>query len=125
VPVGAKDLCWTKGFPTAAGTTVYKNFRAVEDATVVRRLKDAAAVLLGKLQLRRLLRSPPLPACTEGSMEWLTYWPGISSSGAGVATAAGMCFGAIASDTGELDPLALPPMAARSPSCSDTLAPST
>src|SRR5690242_13561755 len=51
VPIAVKDLCWTKGIPTAAGMTIYRNSRPKEDATVVRRLRDAGAVLLGKLQL--------------------------------------------------------------------------
>src|SRR5262245_58121455 len=51
VPIAVKDLCWTKGIPTAAGTTIHKNHRPHVDATVVRRLREAGAVLLGKLQL--------------------------------------------------------------------------
>ena len=101
VPVAVKDLCWTKGLPTAAGTTVYKNFRPVEDATVVRRLKDAGAVLLGKLQLTEGAYSDHHPCLPAPKNPWnADYWPGISSSGAGAATAAGMCYGAIATDTG-------------------------
>src|SRR6185312_1530854 len=50
VPIAAKDLFWTKGFPTAAGMAIYKNFRPHDDATVVRRLREAGAVLLGKLK---------------------------------------------------------------------------
>jgi amidase len=101
VPVAVKDLCWTKGLPTAAGTTVYKNFRPVEDATVVRRLKEAGAVLLGKLQLTEGAYSDHHPCLPAPKNPWnADYWPGISSSGAGAATAAGMCYGAIATDTG-------------------------
>jgi amidase len=51
VPIAVKDLCWTKGIPTAAGMPIHKEFRPAKDATVVRRLLDAGAVLLGKLQL--------------------------------------------------------------------------
>jgi amidase len=101
VPVAVKDLCWTKGLPTAAGTTVHKNFRPVEDATVVRRLKEAGAVLLGKLQLTEGAYSDHHPCLPAPKNPWnADYWPGISSSGAGAATAAGMCYGAIATDTG-------------------------
>lgn len=101
VPVAVKDLCWTKGLPTAAGTTVYKNFCPVEDATVVRRLKEAGTVLLGKLQLTEGAYSDHHPCLPAPKNPWnADYWPGISSSGAGAATSAGMCYGAIATDTG-------------------------
>jgi len=101
VPVAVKDLCWTKGIPTGAGTTVHKNFRPVEDATVVRRLKEAGAVLLGKLQLTEGAYSDHHPCLPAPKNPWnADYWPGISSSGAGAATVAGMCYGAIATDTG-------------------------
>ena len=51
VPIAVKDLCWTQGVPTAAGMTIYQDFRPAEDATVVRRLYAAGAIILGKLQL--------------------------------------------------------------------------
>ncbi len=51
VPFAVKDLCWTSNAPTAAGMTIHKNYMAPEDATVVKRLSDAGAVILGKLQL--------------------------------------------------------------------------
>ena len=51
VPIAVKDLCWTQGVPTAAGMTIYQDFRPAEDATVLRRLYAAGAIVLGKLQL--------------------------------------------------------------------------
>lgn len=101
VPIGIKDLCWTKGTATAAGMAIHKDFRPGEDATVVRRLKDAGAVLLGKLQLTEGAYSDHHPSVTPPLNPWHhDYWTGISSSGAGVATAAGLCHGAVATDTG-------------------------
>jgi amidase len=50
VPVAVKDLCWVKGAPAAHGMTIHRDFRPTEDATVVARLKDAGAIILGKLQ---------------------------------------------------------------------------
>ena len=50
VPVAVKDLCWVKGAPAAHGMTIHRDFRPSEDATVVARLKDAGAIILGKLQ---------------------------------------------------------------------------
>jgi amidase len=101
VPVGIKDLCWTKGYPTAAGMAIHRDFRPTEDATVVRRLRDAGAVVLGKLQLTEGAYSDHHPSVTPPSNPWNTeYWPGISSSGSGAALAAGLCYAAIGSDTG-------------------------
>ena len=51
VPIAVKDLCWTKDAPTAAGMKIYRDNRPREDATVVIKLKEAGAVILGKLQL--------------------------------------------------------------------------
>ena len=101
VPVALKDLFWTKDVPTAAGTAVHRDFRPDQDATVVRRLNDAGAVVLGKLQLTEGAYSDHHPSVTPPKNPWnADYWPGISSSGAAVATAAGLCYGALASDTG-------------------------
>lgn len=101
VPIAVKDLCWIKGEPTAAGTLVYKNFVSAEDATVVRRLRDAGAVLIGKTQLTEGAYSDYHPSVAPPRNPWnAEYWPGISSSGSAAATAAGLCYGSIASDTG-------------------------
>jgi amidase len=101
VPIAVKDLFWTKGVPTAAGMTIHKDFRPHDDATVVRRLKESGAVLLGKLQMTEGAYSDHHPSVTPPKNPWNdAYWPGISSSGPGAATAAGLCFGALASDTG-------------------------
>lgn len=101
VPLGVKDLLWLVGGPTAAGTIVHRDFRATEDATVVRRLKAAGAVLLGKLQLTEGAYSDHHPSVEAPVNPWdPAAWTGISSSGAAVALAAGLCYGAIASDTG-------------------------
>ena len=101
VPIAVKDLCYTKGTRTMGGSAVLIDFVPDVDATVVTKLYAAGAVVLGKLNL------------TEGAMggypegfgipqnPWKQgYWPGLSSSGSGVATAAGLCFAAIGTDTG-------------------------
>jgi amidase len=101
VPIALKDLFWTKDIPTAAGTSVHRDFRPDEDATVVRRLKEAGAVVLGKLQLTEGAYSDHHPSVAPPRNPWnADYWPGISSSGSAVATAAGLCYGSLASDTG-------------------------
>lgn len=101
VPIALKDLFWTKDVPTAAGTAVHRDFRPDEDATVVRRLNDAGAIVLGKLKLTEGAYSDHHPCVTPPKNPWnADYWPGISSSGSAVATAAGLCYGSLASDTG-------------------------
>jgi len=102
VPIAVKDQYWTKGILTTNGSKVYKDFVPTEDSTVVKRLKEAGGVLLGKLNLSELAmggtQNPPwgIPAnpwnfdCT----------PGESSSGSGVALAAHLCAASMGEDTG-------------------------
>lgn len=101
VPIAVKDLCWIKDYPTGAGMALGMRKIAKEDATLVRRLKEAGAVLIGKTELSEGAYSDHHASITPPSNPWnADYWTGISSSGSGVATAAGLCYGAIASDTG-------------------------
>ena len=101
VPLGIKDLFWMKGVPAAAGTMIRSDFVPAEDASVVSRLKQAGAVLLGKLQMTEGAYSDHHPAITPPKNPWnAEYWTGISSSGSAAATAAGLCYGSLASDTG-------------------------
>lgn len=101
VPLAVKDLFETVEAPTTAGMSIRHGSAAAMDATVVRRLKDAGAVILGKLQLTEGAYSDHHPTVTSPRNPWdADYWTGISSSGPGVAVAAGLCFGALASDTG-------------------------
>lgn len=101
VPVAVKDLCWTRGVPTAAGMPIHKDFRPAEDATVVRKLYAAGAIILGKLQLTEGAYGAHHPQIPPPVNPWnAAHWPGVSSSGSGVATAAGLCYGSLGSDTG-------------------------
>ena len=101
VPIAVKDLCFTKGVRTMGGVEVLAGHVPAFDSTVITKLASAGAVLLGKLNL------------TEGAMGGYNRnfdipknpwnpdrWTGSSSSGSGVATAAGLCFGSLGSDTG-------------------------
>jgi len=101
IPVAVKDLCYTRGVRTMGGSGALSNFVPEYDATVVTKLKESGAILLGKLNL------------TEGAMggyhadfelpvnPWHEdLWAGASSSGSGVATAAGLCFASLGTDTG-------------------------
>ena len=101
VPVGLKDLCYTKGIPTAAGMPIRRSFRPPFDATGVKRLYDAGAVCVGKLQLTEGAFADHHPDVTVPVNPWHPdHWSGASSSGSGVATAAGLCYASIGSDTG-------------------------
>ncbi|AZS79399.1 amidase [Achromobacter spanius] len=101
IPIALKDLCRQKSVPAAAGMTIHRHAPATHDATVVRRLRDAGAVLLGQLQMTEGAYSDHHPSITPPRNPWnADYWTGISSSGSAVATAAGLCFAATASDTG-------------------------
>jgi amidase len=101
VPIALKDLLWTKGVATSCGTRVLADWVPDEDATVVKRLRDAGAVVLGKVKLTEGAFSDHHPDVDPPRNAWHEdYWPGVSSSGSGVAVAAGLAYGALGSDTG-------------------------
>jgi amidase len=101
VPIAVKDLCYTKGVRTMGGSAAYRDFVPDFDATVVARLEQAGAVLLGKLNLTEGAMAGYHPDFDIPVNPWdPALWPGASSSGSGVATAAGLCFASLGTDTG-------------------------
>ena len=101
VPIAVKDLCYTKGVATASGMPLHRDFVPTFDATAVRKLREAGAVLLGKLQMTEGAFADHHPTIAPPINPWhADHWSGASSSGSGVATAAGLCFGSLGSDTG-------------------------
>jgi aspartyl-tRNA(Asn)/glutamyl-tRNA(Gln) amidotransferase subunit A len=105
VPIGLKDLYCTKGVKTTGGSRILGNWMPTEDATVVTRLAAAGGIMLGKLNMHEFAYGP------EGlNAHYGTPWNpwdrtthricGGSSSGSGAAVAAGLCAGALGSDTG-------------------------
>ena len=101
VPVAVKDLCDMKGAPTTAGIPKFQNNIPKRDATVVRKLRAAGAVIIGKLQLTEGALALHHPDIEPPVNPWVANrWSGASSSGTGVAVAAGMAYGALGSDTG-------------------------
>ena len=100
-PIALKDLLATKGLPTSCGTAVLKDWRPDEDATVVRRLEEAGAVVLGKVKLTEGAYAEHHPTVSPPKNPWASErWTGVSSSGSGVAVAAGLAHAAIGTDTG-------------------------
>lgn len=101
VPLGVKDLLDMQGVPTTAGMPLLRDSRPEEDAEVIRRLRRAGAVLLGKLHLTEGATYEHHALFPRPVNPWsAAHHPGLSSSGAGIAVAAGLCYGAIATDTG-------------------------
>jgi amidase len=101
VPVAIKDILFTAGAPTTAGSTFLGDVNPRWDATVVHRLDRAGAVMLGKLAMTEGALSEHRPDMPAPKNPWNEdYWTGVSSSGSGVAVAAGLCFAAVGTDTG-------------------------
>jgi amidase len=101
VPIGIKDLLHMKGHATTAGMDLVEANAREEDATIVERLKQAGAVLIGKLHMTEGALFEHHSAFPRPVNPWsAAHHPGLSSSGSGIAVAAGLCFGAIGTDTG-------------------------
>ena len=101
VPLAVKDLCNTTFAPTGAGTALYKATTPARNATVVDRLEQGGAVILGKLSMTEGAYTSHHPDNPGPLNPWgKDHWVGSSSTGSGVATAAGLCFGSLGSDTG-------------------------
>jgi aspartyl-tRNA(Asn)/glutamyl-tRNA(Gln) amidotransferase subunit A len=103
IPIGLKDIFDVAGVRMTAASPILAENVATADSGVTRRLKDAGAVLVGKLNLHQFAfgatgRSSHFgPARNPWDAERIT---GGSSSGSGAAVAAGECFAAMGTDTG-------------------------
>ena len=98
IPIGVKDICYTKGVLTEAGSKVLEGFLPDYDSTVVTKLAEAGAIMIGKTRCHEFaygVNEPPTRSPWE-----LNSYPGGSSTGSGVALAARSAFGAIGTDTG-------------------------
>ena len=103
IPIALKDLFDTAGVRTTAASALFANRVPEQDAEVVRRLKDAGAVLLGKLNMSEFAYSETSVVSHFGAIHnpWkLDRIAGGSSGGSSAAVAAGLCYGALGSDTG-------------------------
>jgi aspartyl-tRNA(Asn)/glutamyl-tRNA(Gln) amidotransferase subunit A len=102
IPIAHKDLYYTAGTRTTAGSKILEQFVPDYDATVVSKLKDAGSVLLGKLNMHEFAaggtNNNPWYGPTRNPWA-LDRIPGGSSGGSAAALAAGMAFGTTGSDT--------------------------
>jgi aspartyl-tRNA(Asn)/glutamyl-tRNA(Gln) amidotransferase subunit A len=103
IPVAVKDLFATQGIRTTAGSRILREWIPREDATVVRKLREAGAILLGKLGLHEFAYgiSSVNPHFGDVRNPWdTTKIPGGSSGGSAVAVVAAEAYATIGSDTG-------------------------
>ena len=96
VPVGIKDIFYTKDLRTTMGSQLFENFVPSYDAHAVKRLKAAGAIVLGKSVTTMFANLDPGPTRNPWN---LAHTPGGSSSGSAAAVAARMCPAAIGSQT--------------------------
>ncbi|CAD5983312.1 amidase [Planktothrix agardhii] len=102
IPIGVKDVFDTAGIPTTAQSRLLQDRIPTQDATVVRRLYQAGAILLGKLATKEFAGGGPSfdlyypPARNPWNLDHVT---GDSSTGSGAGVAAGLCMAALGSDT--------------------------
>lgn len=103
IPLAIKDVLCSKGMRTTAGSKILESFLPPYDATVVRRLKEAGAVLLGKASMDEFAMGSSSENCAYGTPKnpWNPeYICGGSSGGSAAAVAADECIASLGSDTG-------------------------
>ncbi|MBD3765528.1 MAG: Asp-tRNA(Asn)/Glu-tRNA(Gln) amidotransferase subunit GatA [Rhodobacterales bacterium] len=106
IPLGIKDLFCTRGVPSQAASNILRGFRPEYESTVTRRLFEAGAVMLGKLNMDEFAMGSSNETSCYGNA--VNPWriddrlltPGGSSGGSAAAVAADLCLGATGTDTG-------------------------
>lgn len=103
IPIGLKDLFYVKGVPNTSGSKIFDHFIPDYDSTLALKLREAGAILLGKLNLHQFAYGPTGENPDYGNMH--NPWdreriPGGSSGGSASATASGQCTLAMGTDTG-------------------------
>ena len=102
VPVAVKDQIHTRGLLTSDASQIRADFIPAADATVVSRLREAGAILLGKLNMSEFAMGDPISSYYGAARNpWdLERNPGTSSTGSGAATAGFLCATSLGEDTG-------------------------
>jgi aspartyl-tRNA(Asn)/glutamyl-tRNA(Gln) amidotransferase subunit A len=102
IPIAVKDLLQTEGVRTTGGSKIFEDWIPDQDATSVQRMKDAGAIIIGKANLHEFAMGATTenPHYGNAKNPWdIKKIPGGSSGGSAIATATGMAFGSIGTDT--------------------------
>lgn len=97
IPLGIKDIYYTKGLKTTMGSPIYRDFVPSKDAATVSKLREGGAVILGKTETTEFAATDPAPTRNPWNLE---HTPGGSSSGSAAAVSSGMCPAALGTQTG-------------------------
>lgn len=103
IPVAVKDVLCTQNMPTTCGSKILEGFISPYDATVIEKLHNAGAIILGKLAMDEFAMGSTNENCAYQVPEnpWKAgYVTGGSSGGSAAAVAADLCFASLGSDTG-------------------------
>lgn len=103
IPIGLKDMINTEGLRTTFGSPIYANYIPDEDAEVVKKIRQAGGIIVGKQNTHQFAYGPTGDRSHTGPVKNpynLEKMSGGSSSGSGAGVAAGLCYGAIGTDTG-------------------------